>query len=55
MAKTSKKHTSSGFGMPSAYGSEWKGQDAGESKKKFDENYDHIDWSDNGRVRDVKK
>lgn len=32
----------SGHGMPSSYGSEMKGQDVGESCKRYRENFDRI-------------
>lgn len=34
----------SGYGMPSARGSEWKGQDVAESTRKFKENLAKIDF-----------
>jgi hypothetical protein len=37
-----KRNSSSGRGMPSAHGSEWKGQDAGEAKRRYDSEMDRI-------------
>lgn len=37
-------------GMPSARGVEWKGRD--DSRKRFDENFDKINWS-NDKPREV--